>query len=176
MLTPLSQFYEDYDLAMPELRRIEGSDMPEPYRQLLVHKGDMTPTLAAFHDSEIHLRLLQKKQRNGAYCRLVALLLDSDGAPVECGAISIYLERFPEAAHAAIRGDYQPLGGILAEYEVSHTSDPALFFEVDSDALINDALGLTGSHKLYGRRNTLALPDGRALADIIEILPPAAKT
>jgi chorismate-pyruvate lyase len=176
MLTPLSQFYDDHDLNMPELRQVDGADMPEPYRQLLVHKGDMTPTLAAFHDSEIHLRLLRKKQRNGAYCRLVALLLDSDGAPVECGAISIYLDRFPEAAREAIRGDHQPLGGILAQYEVPHTSDPALFFEVDSDALINDALGLTGSHTLYGRRNTLALPDGRALADIIEILPPAKQS
>ena len=39
-------------------RRIEGARVPEPYRGLLVHEKDMTPTLEAFHGGDIHLRIL----------------------------------------------------------------------------------------------------------------------
>ena len=40
----------------------------------------------------------------------------------------------------------------------------------------NLAFGLTGKHVLYGRRNTLSNPEGHPLAELVEILPPAAKT
>ena len=38
---------------------------------------------------------------------------------------------------------------------------------------INGLLGLSGAHLLYGRRNTLLNADGKSLAEIVEILPPA---
>ena len=40
--------------------------------------------------------------------------------------------------------------------------------------LINEALKLSGAHVLFGRRNTLFDPQGNPLAEIVEILPPAA--
>ena len=40
---------------------------------------------------------------------------------------------------------------------------------------INEALRLSGANVLYGRRNTLYDPEGRPLAEIVEILPPAKK-
>jgi hypothetical protein len=66
----------------------------------------------------------------------------------------------------------RPLGSILASEGIAHQSRPSAFIRVQSDAFINDALGLTGAHELYGRRNELTLADNRVLADIVEILPP----
>jgi hypothetical protein len=37
---------------------------------------------------------------------------------------------------------------------------------------MNGVLELTGANTLYGRRNTLFDPQQRALAEIVEILPP----
>jgi hypothetical protein len=37
---------------------------------------------------------------------------------------------------------------------------------------MNRAFRLTGRHTLYGRRNTIRDPQGRALSETVEILPP----
>jgi hypothetical protein len=55
---------------------------------------------------------------------------------------------------------------------VQHSSQPKAYLRVASDRFINEALGLTGAHILYGRRNTLFDPQDRPLAEIVEILPP----
>ena len=48
--------------------------MPEPYRSLLAHNNDMTPTLSAFHARVIHLRVLSRQQRDDFYFREVVLV------------------------------------------------------------------------------------------------------
>jgi hypothetical protein len=47
--------------------------VPAPYHSLLVHNNDMTPTLENFHDSRIHLEILQSEQRGNFYFRTVVL-------------------------------------------------------------------------------------------------------
>ena len=42
---PLDAFYEQRGEHLPVIGRVEPSSMPEPYRSLLVHDNDMTPTL-----------------------------------------------------------------------------------------------------------------------------------
>src|ERR1043166_6661508 len=69
-------------LPLPAIERIQGDEMPEPYRSLLVHERDMTPTLQNFHRAEIHLKILNREQRGDFYFREVALLLDETNQPV----------------------------------------------------------------------------------------------
>ena len=95
---------------------------------------------------------------------------------VEFGAIKIFLNLFPAAARADILAERLPLGSILAKYRIEHTSRPKCFLRIESDELMNRALGLNGNPVvLYGRRNTLSTPEGHPLAEIVEILPPAKK-
>jgi len=44
---------------------------------------------------------------------------------------------------------------------------------VESDALINGALQLSGTHQLFGRRNVILDSEERILAQVVEILPPS---
>ena len=60
---PLSDFYRRAKLPAPRLETIPGDEVPEPYKSLLVHKNDMTPTLEQFHNSRIHLELLGRDRR-----------------------------------------------------------------------------------------------------------------
>ena len=46
LLYPLNEFYEQAELPLPPAIRVEGRDVPEPYKSLLVHERDMTPTIA----------------------------------------------------------------------------------------------------------------------------------
>lgn len=170
---PLDDFYSQAGLILPAIEQIEGEAMPQPYRSLLVHKNDMTPTLEKFYKDQIHIKALSRNQRNGFYFREVVLELDATGQSVEFGAIKIMLDLFPPAARQLILAEREPLGHILTSFNVVHTSRPKAYLRISSDAFINDALKLEGSQTLYGRRNTLFDPEGRPLAEIVEILPPA---
>jgi len=175
LVHPLDDFYARAGQNLPPLGMIEGDSMPEPYKRLLVHQNDMTPTLEDYYRSGIHLRVLGSRHTNEEYFREVVLHLDTTDQPVEFGAIKINLTLFNPAARAEILSEKLPLGHILHEHKIPHTSRPRAFLRLASDRLINEVLGLTGAQVLYGRRNTLYDPQQRPLAEIVEILPVASK-
>jgi chorismate-pyruvate lyase len=171
---PLDEFYSLAGLPLPEIDQIRGEEMPEPYRSLLVHQNDMTPTLEKFHGGKIHVHVLRREQRNGFYFREVVLEKDADDAPVEFGAIKINLSLFEPKARQLILGEREPLGHILADCAVVHSSRPKAYLKLLADDLIGETLRVSRRTTLYGRRNTLFNPQQQPLAEIVEILPPAA--
>ena len=173
LLYPLNEFYEQAGLAVPFITRIHGRDMPEPYRRLLVHDRDMTPTLEAAYDRKMNLRVLKYALDEEVFSRQILLTPEGSDTPVVFGAIKIYLDEFPAAARDLVLERRLPLGTILETQSIKHFSRPDAFFEVEADAPICDALGISGPVKLYGRRNVLGNSTGRKLAQVLEILPPA---
>ncbi len=169
---PLDELYAKAGLTLPHIETVTGDQVPSPFQQLLVHEGDMTPTLESFHSSSVHLNVLGREQRDDFYSRQVLLLTDDSEKVVEFGAIKINLGLFPAAARQEILREHLPLGTLLARYKIEHTSRPKAFLKVQSDSFINGIMGISGSQTLFGRRNTLSNPQGRALAEIVEILPP----
>src|ERR1700691_5473113 len=109
---PLNEFYEEAGLALPPVIRVEGSDVPEPYKSLLVHERDMTPTLASAYGRNIQLRILRKRRRHDVFSREIVLEPEGDGRKVLFGAIKIYLEHFAPAARQLILECKQPFGTI----------------------------------------------------------------
>jgi len=169
---PLSDFYSRSKLPLPNIGTISGDEVPEPYKSLLVHSNDMTPTLEAFHKSRIHLEILSRDQRGGFYYREVVLRLDHDEKPVEFGANKVYLGAFPEDAQELILLEQVPLGTILRDCGVKHQTSAKFFLRVEPDELIAKALELEKPIVLYGRKAVIADANGRPLSEIVEILPP----
>src|SRR5947209_20447537 len=95
---PMNEFYEQAGLALPSVVRIAGSDMPEPYRTLLVHERDMTPTLEDACGRSIELRVLKYALRGGVLSRQIDLIAEGGGKAVLFGAIKSYAQHFPPAA------------------------------------------------------------------------------
>src|SRR5258708_29470319 len=60
---PLDEFYARSGLPLPPLEQIEGEEVPEPCKTLLVHDTDMTSTLEAFHGRSLHLHVLGRERR-----------------------------------------------------------------------------------------------------------------
>ena len=170
---PLDEFYALANQPLPPLSQVDGEAVPEPYRTLLVHKNDMTPTLEAFHRCSVHLDVLGRRRKEDAYFREVILRLDGTNKPVEFGAIKINLELFTPAAREQILHERLPLGHILHEYKIPHSSRPRAYLRLAADKLISQVLELNGAQVLYGRRNTLYDAQQRPLAEIVEILPVA---
>lgn len=171
-LYPLTEFYARYGRALPTVTAVEGSDVPEPYQSLLVHRRDMTPTLEDFYGCDIHLEILHREQVGDLYFRQVVLRLNDSDRAVEFGANKIRLDFYPPEIRDLILAEHLPLGHILKVFGLPHTSLPQAFLRVESDAFINQSLGLVAREELYGRRNTLRDPLGRPLSEIVEILAP----
>ena len=168
---PFTGFYVDARLTAPAVTPIDGVQMPEPYRTLLVNDGDMTPTLEKFHGCKLHLEVLGRVHAGEEYRRQV-LLLDPHNRPVEFGAIRIHLDVLSPTVQELVLAGRRPFGGVLMENDVPHSSGPSAYFSVMGDHLINRALGVSAPCRLYGRCNTLTADDGRVIAEVVEILPP----
>ena len=171
LLYPLDEFYARAGLIVPRVSQVRPEVVPEPYRRLLVHDHDMTPTQEAYAGERIHLRVIGRRQDGDFFSRLVVLTTDGTERPMEFGAIVIHLEYFPPAAREAVLANRTPLGTILADHQIRHESRPQAFLQVHSDPLIRGALNLAGLDDLYGRRNILVDSSERLLADVVEILP-----
>ena len=172
-LLPLSRWYQVTGQPEPVTEIIPAEAMPQPYRQLLVHERDMTSTLEAFHDGRLHLRVLGTRQKGAIYQREVVLQLDGSGWPVEFGATQINLDTLPAEAQKLILEGRRPFGGILRKCAISYTSRPRAYFRVQADPTIREAFRLAGDYVLYGRCNVISDREGRVIAEIVEILPPA---
>lgn len=170
---PLDDFYARAGRLLPGIVAVNGAEIPEPQRTLLVHDSDMTPTLEKFHQDEINLKVIRSEERDGAYYREVVLVLKNSRRAVEFGAIKINLDLFPTAAQRSILAEDLPLGTLLAKFKVKHTSRPKAYLKIEADDFICHSLSLKPGQTLYGRRNTLFDPQQRPLAEIVEILPPA---
>ena len=171
----LQRFYEPVGLAAPVLEELKGPEVPQPYRALLVHSSDMTSTLASFYGETPRLRVLTRERRNESYKREVILWVTEGARPIEYGVIRIHLDRLPPAARQLVLQEERPLGDILNGEAIAFLSWPQAFFRLKSDAHAGAALGMRHPGFLYGRRNVLLDGSRHLLAEVIEVLAPAAK-
>lgn len=172
MFYPLSKYYRDYGIPMPEFESVQAESLPEPYRHLLVHESDMTGRLTAFHGEAMGLRVIEKKILCGVLARRVVLCGRETNRGVEFGEILIYLNRFQPEVRKLIEACEIPLGGILVQHQVGFFNCPSRYLKIVADGMIAGTLGISKGVELYGRKNKLTSYEGETLAEIIEILPP----
>ncbi|MEM7146146.1 MAG: hypothetical protein AAF591_13490 [Verrucomicrobiota bacterium] len=170
-LMPLHYFYEKRGLVLPPVTFLDGVTMPDPERELLVHDRDMTPTLADYHADGLGLRVLGVERSDDYLLRMVILETLGTREPVEFGAIGIDLGRFEPEVRRLIEEGVEPLGGILNDKGMPHTSEPRGFFAISCDSLVSEALNAVAGTELFGRCNQLSDADGVVFADIVEVLP-----
>ncbi len=171
LLMPLHFFYERVGHALPKLQFVEPEEVPEPEKSLLVHKRDMTSTLARFHESTIVLDVRSRELSEDYLLREVRLRREDDRVPVEYGAIGIRLEKFEGPIREKIVEGEAPLGELIETFVVDYRSSPRGFFRVVSDEMISSALEVAEGIELYGRSNELTDSDGFVFADVVEVLP-----
>ncbi len=170
----LELFYARAGLRLPRLLKLERDEMPQPYRKLLVHSMDLTPTLESFYRETLGLTVLSRRREGTSYLREVILQLASSGRRVGYGAIRIQLERLPKRSAQSVVENRIPFGSILRRDGIPHLGWPQAFFRVEADAHMQGVLGLERPCRLYGRRNVLLEGSRRLLADVLEILAPVA--
>lgn len=171
LMWPLNLFYAYYQREMPLITPLFDRHLPQPYRQLLAHTNNMTPTLETYFNSTIHIERLNVVPDREEASREVILRLDTDKRPVEYGASRIFLDALPQKAVEKITEGHMPLGTILLEYGCDHTVELSGFFKVNPTPFFSNVFSHVNGSSLYGRRNTLVATNGTPLAEVCEILP-----
>lgn len=171
-LYPLSHFFAISGAVLPPVEMVPGTSLPEPYRGLLVHSGDMTSRLEKFHGAPMKLRVLHSEHEGNSYRREVLLCAQDSGLPVEYGAISIDLGQFAEPLRSLILEARQPLGGLLNRHAIRYRSEPRAYLKLAPDTAMDAHFELDGAHTLYGRCNVLLGDRDQILARIVEVLRP----
>jgi chorismate-pyruvate lyase len=172
LLSPLDDLYESSGEALPSVEPLEGPQVPEPYRTLLVHGRDMTTTLERRCGRPLHLRVLLKHLTDQELIRQVVLESDEGNTPWEFGAIRIQLAPFDETSRQKVLECHRPLGAILIEHGLEHSCRPTGFFRLTTDRISSHAFGINGAQLLYGRHTFLYGANEALLAEVVEILPP----
>ena len=173
LMWPLNLFYAYYKRDMPEITPLFDWHMPEPYKRLLAHERNMTPTLEAFYNSVIHIERINVVPDKQECSREVILRLDSDERPVEYGASRIFLEALPQDARDLICAGQVPLGTVLSQCNCQHTVELSGFFKIKPTSFFTNVFSSANGTPLYGRRNSLVALDGTPIAEVCEILPQA---
>lgn len=172
LLWPLNMFYSRDDRELPEMTPLMGHHLPQPQKQLLVHTNNMTPTLETHHGDTIHIEQRNVMPGPMETSREVILHMDGDDKAVEYGASLMFLERLPDEACTLIGEGRMPLGTILQRCGCTHSCEVRGFFKIRPMPFFADVFGVPCKTPLYGRRNSLVAPDGQAIAEVCEILPP----
>src|SRR5512141_1936639 len=147
--------YSRAGFSLPRLKKLDADEVPEPYRRLLVHSNDLTPTLEGYYHDTLRVTVLSRRREDTSYMREVVLQLTGSGKPVVYGVIRIALNHLPPISAKRVLEDQVPFGSILNGDGVAHLSWPQAFFRAEPDAHIQAVLGMRRTSPLYGRRNVL---------------------
>jgi hypothetical protein len=172
LLWPLNVFYAQYGREMPQITPVFPRQMPEPYRGLLAHHRNMTPTLEAYHRSPLFVERLHVLPGDAETTREIILRTETDEKVVEYGASRIFFPGLTSKAIGLVEDGRLPLGTVLLSCDCRHTVEPSGFFKIKPTPFFVDLLGASPSVSLYGRRNQLVALDGTLLAEVCEVLPP----
>ena len=146
---------------------IQAEEVPEPYQHLLVHDGDMTSRLEAYHEAPIFVSPLRSSNDGKSYFREVLLKTQKINQLVEYGAIEIILTNLPEELREKVVEAKLPLGGLLNQHRIAYSSSPRAFLKIFPDGPIVEAFGSIEADEMYGRSNEITGFNGETIARIV---------
>ena len=170
LLYPLDLVYERAGIAPPDAAVVAPEEIPLPYRTLLVHQDDMTPTLERHFGGRVVLRPLSVFASGGSYFRRVLLVSAYAGQPVEMGAIRMDLDVFDASIRRKIVESEIPFGRIVRDSRFDCRSEPTAFLALTPNPEMMGVFWMREPRVLYGRR-TRIVRRGAVIGDIVEVLP-----
>jgi chorismate-pyruvate lyase len=164
-LFPPTSYLREYAFATAD-------EMPQPYRDLLVHEHHMTVTVEAHHGSLVDVKVLVRRRDGDAYSRKILLALQSTGKIVQFGLVRIWLNYCSVSVRERIIEEKTPLGRILIEHNVLRRIEPTQYLRVTPGPEMAAWFGADAP--TYGRLAIIHC-DGKPAIELLEIVAPDAK-
>jgi hypothetical protein len=172
-LGPLNELWRLDNAADLECEILGADALPHQARAVLDHKESMTRTLECLHGEPLGVRVLGCRLNGRCYMRKVELSASLSKRVVAWAVIRVDMDVFDAPARLRILEGVTPFGAVLDEAGVPNENYPTAFFSVRLGASLLADIGETRSRgPVYGRRNLITAPEGRLIADVVEILAP----
>lgn len=155
----------------PDYEVIRGEDMPQPYRDLLVHEHHMTVTVEAFHGGPVEVRVLAVRRDGNLYSRKILLVHRATGKVVQFGIVRIDLSKTSPEVAQAIVAEQTPLGRILIEHDVLRRIEPTAYLKITPRPIQMSRFGMKEPLPLYGRLAIIHC-DGQPAVELLEVVAP----
>jgi hypothetical protein len=156
--------------SAPHFEGVSAEDVPQPFRQLLVHHNHMTATLEDYYQSPLRV-VPYKVHRNGeVYGRKLDLLIPSNKV-VMTGIMLINFGFCGTEVRDEILAETKPLGRVLIEHNIMREVTATAFVRVPAEEPLLARFQLAKPKATYGRFATIVC-DGHPAVDLLEIVAP----
>lgn len=162
-------FPDTYDKPHAEI--VPGDDVPEPYKQLLVHTHHMTVTVEQFYGQPVDVKVLDSWLTGDEYARKILLKLKHTGSMVQFGLVRIDLSVCPMPVRDAILAGQTPLGRVLIENDMLRRIEPTAFLRVNLGEVMAKWFDCEPGTETYGRLGVIFTGD-HPVIEVLEILSP----
>jgi chorismate-pyruvate lyase len=152
------------------LELVNGNQMPEPYKSLLVHQRHMTVTLEKYWQTLTELHVVDLWEHHPYYTRRIYLTTRDSQRPVEYGLVQLDFNACSEQIQQAIRARQIPLGRILKQNDVPTEINCRSYFKIIPSQANIEAFDLNSDGPMYGRYADVEF-DGKHAMILIEVMP-----
>jgi chorismate-pyruvate lyase len=150
---------------------VSATEVPEPYRRLLVHEHHMTVTVEAHHGSLVDVRVLEEHLDKDAYARKILLVTQTTGRVVQFGLMRVQFRFLSDKVRREILSRQVPLGRVLIQNNVLRRIEPTAFLRVIPGPAMMKWFGLDRPTPTYGRLAMIHCNDQPAV-ELVEIVAP----
>jgi len=151
-----------------QLAEISGDEMPEPYRELLVHSHHMTVTMEAFHQDTVTLKVCRENRVDDQYARVILLSLESTGQVVQFGIMRFDLSICNRDTRDEILDGTTPLGRILIQKNIMRRIVPETFLKIVAGESLATYFDCDLSQEVYGRLAVIEC-NGQPAVELLEV-------
>ena len=156
---------------VPHAEAVPADDVPEPYRQLLVHTHHMTVTVERFYGEPVDVKVLACRREGDEYARKILLSLHDSHAVVQFGLVRINLGVCPPAVKVEIVEGKTPLGRVLIRHDMLRRIEPVGYLRVKLSEAMAGWFGVPAGAETFGRLGVIYTGDDPAV-EVLEILAP----
>lgn len=159
---PPGDDFPRYEVVAPE-------QVPDPFRQLLVHEHHMTVTVEDYHDSLVDVHILAVRTEGASYSRKIVLTTRKTGRVVLFGIVRVNLDYCSQPVRDTIVEGKTPFGRILIEHNVMRRIEPTAYFRIDPRAEQLAWFRLSEPAPMYGRVGYIHC-DGKPAVELFEVV------
>ncbi len=157
--------------TLPRHEVLSADEMPQPYRDLLVHEHHMTVTVEAHHGDLVDVHILERRHVGDVYARKILLKLHKTGKVVQFGIVRVDLRFVSPEVREEIVGGKKPFGRILIEHDVHRRVEPRTYLRLWPSPVMMGWLGMIEQVPVYGRLAYIYC-DGVPAVELLEIVAP----
>lgn len=151
---------------------VPASQIPEPYKKLLVHDQHMTVTMEAYHGDSVNVEILNQRLEDDLYVRKILLRTIMEQKIVQFGIVRFHLEYVTNRVRDEILSGKIPLGRVLINHNVLRHIDLGAILRISAGPDLADCMRIAPGMTTYGRLATIFC-DSRPAVDLLEIASPS---